>query len=217
MQSPSRSLRDLPDEGSLLTRCCAVAPASASPLLSPLSSFPFRLHIPPCPPPSPLCRLGFNRTGFIMASYLVQQYGLSVDAALAAFREARPPGVRHAHFMAELRRRYELHTSHTCASLRPSPALAEVAGAEEVPAPQPSPALMSGWLRDAAGQGGYAATPGSLLSACGGGSGSARQRVSGRLLVVEGDGEGGGSRVVMIEKNESLDLSLAQVGLAPLA
>lgn len=154
-----------------------------------------------------------------MASYLVQQYGLSVDAALQAFREARPPGVRHAHFTAELRRRYELHTSHTCASPQPHPALAEAAGAEEAPAPQPSPALMSGWLREAAGagQGGYAATPGSLLGARGGGGGSARQRLSGRLLVVEGDGEGAGSRVVMIEKNESLDLSLAQVGLAPLA
>ena len=52
---------------------------------------------------------GFNRTGFVVCSYLVQALGLSVDEALAAFEEARPPGVKHEKFVAELHRRFDSH------------------------------------------------------------------------------------------------------------
>lgn len=52
---------------------------------------------------------GFNRTGFVVCSYLVQALGMSVDEALAAFEEARPPGVKHEKFVAELHRRFDSH------------------------------------------------------------------------------------------------------------
>ena len=52
------------------------------------------------------CSYGFNRTGFVLASYLCEVDGLDVDDALARFRESRPPGVKHGHFEEELRRRY---------------------------------------------------------------------------------------------------------------
>jgi len=53
------------------------------------------------------CSYGFNRTGFALCCYLVEIDGLGVDAALDRFRDARPPGVKHAHFVAELHRRYD--------------------------------------------------------------------------------------------------------------
>ncbi|KAL6765881.1 protein-tyrosine phosphatase-like protein [Haematococcus lacustris] len=52
------------------------------------------------------CAYGFNRTGFVMACYLVQVCGLSVDEALDAFKASRPPGVKHDTFRQELFRRY---------------------------------------------------------------------------------------------------------------
>ena len=38
------------------------------------------------------CPHGFNRTGFFISSYLVETDESSLDAALAQFSEARPPG-----------------------------------------------------------------------------------------------------------------------------
>ena len=38
---------------------------------------------------------GFNRTGFIMCSYLCEAEGMSVDEALDSFAAVRPPGVKH--------------------------------------------------------------------------------------------------------------------------
>ena len=52
------------------------------------------------------CHYGFNRTGFLLVSYLVEREGWDVDAAIAAFAESRPPGIKHQHFKDELRRRY---------------------------------------------------------------------------------------------------------------
>lgn len=52
---------------------------------------------------------GFNRTGFVVCSYLVQALGMSVNEALAAFEEARPPGVKHERFVQELHRRFDNH------------------------------------------------------------------------------------------------------------
>jgi protein-tyrosine phosphatase len=52
------------------------------------------------------CAYGFNRTGFVVCSYLCQARGLSVHEALRAFAVARPPGVKHAKFVGELYERY---------------------------------------------------------------------------------------------------------------
>lgn len=49
---------------------------------------------------------GYNRTGFVVCSYLVERAGLSVGAALDAFAHARPGGVHHDDFVVELHRRY---------------------------------------------------------------------------------------------------------------
>lgn len=46
---------------------------------------------------------GFNRTGFVLCAYLIQVCGLMVDEALASFAAARPPGVKHEKFVAEVR------------------------------------------------------------------------------------------------------------------
>lgn len=45
---------------------------------------------------------GFNRTGFVLCAYLIQVCGLSVDEALVSFAAARPPGVKHEKFVAEV-------------------------------------------------------------------------------------------------------------------
>lgn len=60
---------------------------------------------PSCLPP---CRsaYGFNRTGFVVCSYLCQACGLTVDQALESFAAARPPGVKHEKFIRELHARY---------------------------------------------------------------------------------------------------------------
>mmetsp|Transcript_25364 Transcript_25364/g.46221 ORF Transcript_25364/g.46221 Transcript_25364/m.46221 type:complete len:312 (+) Transcript_25364:107-1042(+) len=52
------------------------------------------------------CHYGFNRTGFLIVSYLVLEEGWSVDRAINGFNECRPPGIKHVYFMDELRRRY---------------------------------------------------------------------------------------------------------------
>jgi hypothetical protein len=49
---------------------------------------------------------GFNRTGFVVCSYLIECCGLSVDEAMESFAEARPPGVKHEKFINELYARY---------------------------------------------------------------------------------------------------------------
>jgi protein-tyrosine phosphatase len=37
------------------------------------------------------CHYGFNRTGFLVVSYLVQEEGWSVERAIKGFAESRPP------------------------------------------------------------------------------------------------------------------------------
>lgn len=53
------------------------------------------------------CTHGFNRTGFLVISYLVEADGSSVDAALAEFAIARPPGIYKADYIQELYKRYD--------------------------------------------------------------------------------------------------------------
>ncbi|XP_076671110.1 mRNA-capping enzyme-like [Andrena cerasifolii] len=53
------------------------------------------------------CTHGFNRTGFLIISYLVENDGTSVDAGLVEFSTARPPGIYKADYIQELFRRYD--------------------------------------------------------------------------------------------------------------
>lgn len=53
------------------------------------------------------CTHGFNRTGFLIVSYMVERMDCSVEAALAAFAHARPPGIYKADYIKELFRRYD--------------------------------------------------------------------------------------------------------------
>ena len=62
------------------------------------------------------CHYGFNRTGFFICSYLIAQEGYSVQRAIDAFQEARPPGIRHEHFIDTLFVRY-------CVGLKRAPTL----------------------------------------------------------------------------------------------
>ncbi|TPX34691.1 hypothetical protein SmJEL517_g02763 [Synchytrium microbalum] len=53
------------------------------------------------------CHYGFNRTGFLIVSYLIEEDKYSVSDAIAAFAAARPPGIKHLHFKDALYTRYE--------------------------------------------------------------------------------------------------------------
>ncbi|KAH6935285.1 hypothetical protein HPB50_005020 [Hyalomma asiaticum] len=52
------------------------------------------------------CTHGFNRTGFLIASYLVVNLSWSIEAAVRAVAEARPPGIYKADYLRELFKRY---------------------------------------------------------------------------------------------------------------
>lgn len=52
------------------------------------------------------CTHGFNRTGFLVVSYLVEKLSWSVEAAVAQFAQARPPGIYKQDYLDELFRRY---------------------------------------------------------------------------------------------------------------
>ncbi|XP_055842507.1 mRNA-capping enzyme [Episyrphus balteatus] len=53
------------------------------------------------------CTHGFNRTGFLIVSYMVERLDCSVQAALSAFSDARPPGIYKQDYIQELFRRYD--------------------------------------------------------------------------------------------------------------
>ncbi|CAO0793562.1 unnamed protein product [Mucor circinelloides] len=55
------------------------------------------------------CHYGFNRTGFFICCYMIERLGVAVPDALRYFKEVRPPGIRHAHFIDELYLRYVLN------------------------------------------------------------------------------------------------------------
>lgn len=52
------------------------------------------------------CTHGFNRTGFLICAYLVEKMDWSVEAAVAAFSQARSPGIYKGDYLKELFRRY---------------------------------------------------------------------------------------------------------------
>nr|XP_025949185.1 mRNA-capping enzyme isoform X3 [Dromaius novaehollandiae] len=52
------------------------------------------------------CTHGFNRTGFLICAFLVEKLDWSVEAAVATFAQARPPGIYKGDYLKELFRRY---------------------------------------------------------------------------------------------------------------
>jgi hypothetical protein len=52
------------------------------------------------------CHYGFNRTGFFIIAYLVERLHWQLTDAIEEFAKARPPGVRHSHFVDQLYARY---------------------------------------------------------------------------------------------------------------
>lgn len=62
------------------------------------------------------CHYGFNRTGFFLVSYLIERLGYRVEDAIDTFQKARPPGIRHSHFIDTLHVRY-------CHGLKKAPTL----------------------------------------------------------------------------------------------
>ncbi|KAL2848106.1 dual specificity phosphatase catalytic domain protein [Aspergillus pseudoustus] len=62
------------------------------------------------------CHYGFNRTGFLIVSYLIERCGFGVQEAIDEFEKRRPPGIRHGHFVDTLFVRY-------CVGLQRAPTL----------------------------------------------------------------------------------------------
>ncbi|EDO40094.1 predicted protein [Nematostella vectensis] len=52
------------------------------------------------------CTHGFNRTGFLIISYLVEKEDWSIEAAVECFTKCRPPGIYKQEYLNELSRRY---------------------------------------------------------------------------------------------------------------
>ncbi|XP_026737815.1 mRNA-capping enzyme [Trichoplusia ni] len=53
------------------------------------------------------CTHGFNRTGFLLVSYMVEHLDCSVQAAINEFSRMRPPGIYKQDYLQELYRRYD--------------------------------------------------------------------------------------------------------------
>lgn len=53
------------------------------------------------------CTHGFNRTGFLIVSYMVERMDCSVEAAIMAFANSRPPGIYKQDYINELFSRYD--------------------------------------------------------------------------------------------------------------
>lgn len=62
------------------------------------------------------CHYGFNRTGFFLCCYLIENEKFSVQQAIDEFRTHRFPGIRHEHFLDTLFVRY-------CIGLKRAPTL----------------------------------------------------------------------------------------------
>ncbi|KAG8184984.1 hypothetical protein JTE90_024519 [Oedothorax gibbosus] len=52
------------------------------------------------------CTHGFNRTGFLIISYLIESLSWGVEAAVHVFSQARPPGIYKQDYLNELFKRY---------------------------------------------------------------------------------------------------------------
>lgn len=65
------------------------------------------------------CTHGFNRTGFLIVSYLVQEMDWGLEAAINEFSNNRPPGIYKDDYIQELYRRYEPDSDPISAAPRP--------------------------------------------------------------------------------------------------
>ncbi|XP_053602139.1 mRNA-capping enzyme [Plodia interpunctella] len=65
------------------------------------------------------CTHGFNRTGFLLVSYMVEQLDCSVEAAVNEFARMRPPGIYKQDYLQELYRRYDDAEFTPAAPMRP--------------------------------------------------------------------------------------------------
>ncbi|KAK9464541.1 Alpha/Beta hydrolase protein [Lipomyces arxii] len=54
------------------------------------------------------CHYGFNRTGFLICAYMIERMHKPVRESVEDFKVARPPGIKHPHFVDELYVRYTL-------------------------------------------------------------------------------------------------------------
>ena len=52
------------------------------------------------------CHYGYNRTGFFLICYMVEKRGYTLQDAIEEFKQKRPDGVRHSHFLDALYVRY---------------------------------------------------------------------------------------------------------------
>lgn len=52
------------------------------------------------------CTHGFNRTGFLIAAYLVEKMSWSIEAAVQMFSQSRPPGIYKQDYLQEIFSRY---------------------------------------------------------------------------------------------------------------
>ena len=52
------------------------------------------------------CTHGFNRTGYLISAFLIEQYDFSADFAYMAFRDMRPPGMYKEEYINELFKNY---------------------------------------------------------------------------------------------------------------
>lgn len=62
---------------------------------------------------------GFNRTGFLISSYLVENLDFSLEAALSMFSQARSPGIYKQNYISELYRRFGRKPEYTPAPQLP--------------------------------------------------------------------------------------------------
>ena len=52
------------------------------------------------------CTHGYNRTGFLICSYLIEKLGFSVEEAITSFGSNRPPGIYRQNIINDLYGRY---------------------------------------------------------------------------------------------------------------
>ncbi|ESO04324.1 hypothetical protein HELRODRAFT_156994 [Helobdella robusta] len=57
------------------------------------------------------CTHGYNRSGFLVASYLVEMDNLSLEMALNLFNDARPPGIYKQDYLDEICKRFGQNSS----------------------------------------------------------------------------------------------------------
>ena len=54
------------------------------------------------------CTHGFNRTGFLISAFMIEEHDWSVDAAVQEFRSARAPGIYKGDYLRDIYVRFGL-------------------------------------------------------------------------------------------------------------